>query len=588
MDIRFEGKYKSITSFNWSDIPSLAVITGPNGTGKSQLLQLIYNSIVNNDQHEKVSIINKDIDPHEVIFIKSEWQLQNTNPVSLSTVQMQMDEYYNLFVHENHTSPHRLGQAKLYHAFQEVLRKTGKSQNDISQVEFYNYFPEVLLIEQESQLSQKIGELFYNYRLYEIDSVIKKMAEDDIKNEIGEKPWVVLREIIRESKLPFDINDPSNSGVKDSFQLKLTHQILKEEVNFNDLSSGEKVLFSLVFYLYNSQEKRIFPKLMLLDEPDAHLHPSMSQQFMNVVKNVLVDKFGVQVIMTTHSPATVALSKEDYIYTINPTTRVIEKTTKDSALSILTKDIPSFSILYENRRQVFVESDNDVSYYEKIYGYLKELLVPEISLSFISSGDTRTDKHGGKIANCNQVINVTTLLREAGNKFVYGIIDWDLNKKEEENYIKINGKEERYSIENLIFDPLLVSFLLIRLKVGGFINIDNDFKYSNIKKLTQTQLQQIVDHFLDLVKGTLFDDGLKDIVECEYVNGIKLTLPKWYLQYNGHELEDALINIFNELNSIKKKSESLLKLEIIDKIMYDFEDYIPMAFLSTFKDIQTT
>lgn len=41
MNIKFEGEYKSIKNFKWNNIPSLAILTGLNGSGKSQLLELI-------------------------------------------------------------------------------------------------------------------------------------------------------------------------------------------------------------------------------------------------------------------------------------------------------------------------------------------------------------------------------------------------------------------------------------------------------------------------------------------------------------------------------------------------------------------
>ena len=42
MDIRLvSGSYKSITQFDWLDIPPFAVVTGPNGYGKTQMLELI-------------------------------------------------------------------------------------------------------------------------------------------------------------------------------------------------------------------------------------------------------------------------------------------------------------------------------------------------------------------------------------------------------------------------------------------------------------------------------------------------------------------------------------------------------------------
>lgn len=47
---------------------------------------------------------------------------------------------------------------------------------------------------------------------------------------------------------------------------------------------------------------------------DAHLHPSMTVQFLDVISEVLVRKHGVRVIMTTHSPSTVALAPEGAIF----------------------------------------------------------------------------------------------------------------------------------------------------------------------------------------------------------------------------------------------------------------------------------
>src|SRR5690349_3868656 len=153
MEIKFEGKYKSITSFNWPDIPEFVVITGPNGTGKSQLLDLIHNTIINNQKETaRVSIIGQTIRPNEITYLKGEWQLQNTGNVSLYTIQKQMDAHFNNFRQGNYRQ-HQEGQTKLFYAFQDILRKTGKQHNTISKEEFNENFPEIL-IEQESQISQ--------------------------------------------------------------------------------------------------------------------------------------------------------------------------------------------------------------------------------------------------------------------------------------------------------------------------------------------------------------------------------------------------------------------------------------------------
>ncbi len=82
MELKFDGKYKSITSFHWTDIPDFVVLTGPNGTGKSQLLDLIYNSLTNiQGTTDKVTLIGKTFEPEEVTFLKGEWELQNSGHV---------------------------------------------------------------------------------------------------------------------------------------------------------------------------------------------------------------------------------------------------------------------------------------------------------------------------------------------------------------------------------------------------------------------------------------------------------------------------------------------------------------------------
>mgnify|MGYP006183719209 CR=1 FL=1 len=120
--------------------------------------------------------------------------------------------------------------------------------------------------------------------------------------------------------------------------------------------------------MYNSQEKNVFPKLLLLDEPDAHLHPSMSQQFLNVIKNVLVDKFDVQIIMTTHSPSTVILAPNDSIYEMSRVEpRIRRCVSKNHAVSLLTSGLVYVG---EGTKYFLVEDNDDVAFYSFVYNQL--------------------------------------------------------------------------------------------------------------------------------------------------------------------------------------------------------------------------
>ncbi len=174
MDIKFTGKYKSITAFEWSDIPKFAVITGPNGTGKSQLLKLIYNTVIKNPQEkERVTIENETIQRHEISFIQSEWELKNTTGTSIVNIIKQQNKYYDLFKQHRTYSNRLLYQQefdlekiKLYAIFSDIYRKIGKAISNISQEEFNEILPD-FFIENELLLTQKIEETFSNYRLSE-------------------------------------------------------------------------------------------------------------------------------------------------------------------------------------------------------------------------------------------------------------------------------------------------------------------------------------------------------------------------------------------------------------------------------------
>ncbi|MBK9356820.1 MAG: ATP-binding protein [Bacteroidales bacterium] len=142
-------------------------------------------------------------------------------------------------------------------------------------------------------------------------------------------PWELLNQVFSISNLPFEIDNPThilidfdiknlNSYFKPDpkymYSIKLTHKLLNKTIDFKDISSGEKTIMSLAFLHYYAQKKKSYKKLLLLDEPDAHLHPSLTKQFLEVVDKFLIKQYGAKVIMTTHSPSTIGLCDEDSIF----------------------------------------------------------------------------------------------------------------------------------------------------------------------------------------------------------------------------------------------------------------------------------
>ena len=90
MDIRLvEGQYKSISSLDWHGIPPFAVITGANGAGKTQLLELIAHRAgvfvqppgAFNPRHQSPETFNArldcsiHLDAQNTVFLRSYWEM---------------------------------------------------------------------------------------------------------------------------------------------------------------------------------------------------------------------------------------------------------------------------------------------------------------------------------------------------------------------------------------------------------------------------------------------------------------------------------------------------------------------------------
>ena len=67
---------------------------------------------------------------------------------------------------------------------------------------------------------------------------------------------------------------------------------------FRNLSSGDKIVLLTITKLVESVEERT---LVLMDEPEAHLHPPLLAALIRAVSNLLINRNGVAIV-ATHSP----------------------------------------------------------------------------------------------------------------------------------------------------------------------------------------------------------------------------------------------------------------------------------------------
>lgn len=598
MKLDFKIEYHCLAPFE-IELPDFTVITGVNGSGKTRLLSLLQykNSIQQRDSILELTEDSINLFPRQYIASNS-FSPHRENHETRENVKSYTTDLWNNFrsfqqnrsVKTWETIEDTNYSASIKKGIYEVAKLANKPVKDLIENDFYDYAP-LTYLDPDNVFYKNLALLFNIYR-NKLDRNqykqflaqnkgyinIEYLTDDAFIQKFGEPPWDFLNKIIDKINLGYHIILPDIADNDKPYELKFINNITGDEIPFTGLSSGENVLMALALALYNASSHLEFPKVLLLDEPDASLHPSMTKQLLDVIEEVFVKNKGLKVLMSTHSPSTVALAPEESLFVMNKIEHKLEKTSKDKALRILTEGVPSLSINYENRRQVFVESENDVYFYGKLYDKLKNYLIPEISLNFISSGI-------GNTGNCEQVKKVVNQLASFGNRYIFGIIDWDLNNNEND-YVKVLGKDKRYSIENYIFDSILIAAYLLRERfiTREDLYLNNNETYADFKNLSQIQLQTISDFITNKIQSLVNPtDAAKFTVK--YLSGMELEVPQWYLIQQGHNLENHIKNAFPQLQRFR--DEGTLKKEIINKVVDDIPELIPLDILELFQLIQT-
>ncbi len=260
--------------------------------------------------------------------------------------------------------------------------------------------------------------------------------------------------------------------------------------------------FAFAVYFASDQRQIISrPKLLLLDEVDAPLHPSMCRNLLATIQEVLVKQHNLCVIMTTHSPSTVAMASEEAVHVMRPGEPGIHKVSRDAALRDLTAGVPTLSLKNDGRRQVFVESPKDVSIYEAAYSVTKDVVASELSPNFIATGATSlTGFHTN--TGCDAVRRIVGDLRSAGAEHTIGLLDWD-GKNRPSSGIIILAEGKRNGLESVFFDPLLLLSAVARHVGLAAIAYPwpTGATYLIIRELTFQQLQDAIDAIQSSILG---------------------------------------------------------------------------------------
>lgn len=537
--IRIEGRHGSLSNLEWRGVPPFAVITGVNGTGKSQFLEVIAAShgatpgrddpqrALSHPLGARAHIEGASFATGEVFHTYGEW--------ARIIGGVTTEEHVKEVVRGLYTSG---GKSIL----QAIAARSGIDVEDaagLSREEFVNHLTPGLVWahawNNAPLTTHTLAFLFLSYRLFERDALGKGASEEEIRGLYGDPPWCLLNEILETSGLPFRVDRPepirpTSLAYETNFELRLRDVESGIEVPFWGLSSGERVIMSSVFWQYNARTTGGQYKLLLLDEPDAHLHPSLTRRFLEVIRKVFVEERGVRVIMTTHSPSTVSFVPEESLFEMRRTEPRIEPVqSKERAVAVLTG---GFVAVQEATQIVLVEGKEDPPFYNQVWDLLKERssisepgpLDPFPGLAFV---------HGqGK----NVVEQMVPQMRSRGLTGFHGIIDKDLGNAPSPGVHVL----DRNGMENYLLDPLNV-WVTLHLQDEAFAVTSVEVprgRSSHVRDLPENLLQQIANAVLRKVESSLthLDNDEKTEEKIVFANGKLLSYPRWFLYRDDKEI----------------------------------------------------
>lgn len=542
------GQYKSIGRFEWREIPPLAVLTGVNGSGKSHLLELIYRHLRGAlDAYSPEIRLDSGplpILPAEVVLVSSDMAVADVAVLDPTEYMRQVERTFEAVHSDVHSG-------RFDQLLAEMNRRAGFMVESVSLDEFQRYLPpDFAMYPAADNVLEGLTTAFLQYRMSMFNLwEHEHLSGEAIRQRLGAPPWEVLNEVLAATQFRYRVISPEGTTLISRYTLRLRAEDGTELLP-SELSSGEKVILSLVMWLYRSKHYNRFPKLLLLDEPDAHLHPSLTRDFLDAIRTVLVERYGVRVILTTHSPSTVALAPEGSVFEMRRNEpRITRAASQAKTVALLTAGLIAVG---PSTRYVLVEDEDDSRFYSEVDELIREAaarddtldyaLAPGVAFVPASTGRGATKTGGGK----NQVGGWLTKLQQVGLDAVFqGLIDRDDANASGPGLHVLS----RYSLENYLLDPIVVFAALAaheRAPAVAGITVRAGDEHT-LRDRAPEELQRIADVVFSAIQphlGTL-DKAETELTDVTFIGGPTLRYPKWLLQRQGKALQQRIQAAFS-------------------------------------------
>lgn len=336
-----EGEDKPELSFKVSPDSTpptnMHALIGRNGTGKTTLLNSMALSIITNNQSGNMAFYDKDENSY--------WD----------EGEKIADDYFSGLV---------LTAFSVFDSYDEFIKKQKDNKK-------YNYigFREIL---NDGALNLKSVDELHD----EFASALADCFSNDYKRE----RWTDAINILKLSDGTFDegINMLNHSlgELQNKSDEKLEEKLKNEAVKvIKNMSAGHSVVLLAITKLVAYVEEKT---LILIDEPETHLHPPLLSAFIRALSNLLDNRNGVAII-ATHSPIVLQEIPRSCVWKISRSGDVFSHSrpnieTFGENISTLTREIFGLDVLKSGFHQLLLQSVEEGKNYDDIIKNYKNKL----------------------------------------------------------------------------------------------------------------------------------------------------------------------------------------------------------------------
>lgn len=221
------------------------------------------------------------------------------------------------------------------------------------------------------QPNPSLGTCYFYVGLKKENKFLKEL--DDIHQDfIQAIKYCVSQPLKRErwikaiNRLESDENFASME-LKDLVNLSSDDLSNKAHMTIREMSSGHAVVLLTITRLVATVEEKT---LVLIDEPESHLHPPLLSAFVRALSELLHDRNGVSII-ATHSPVVLQEVPKSCVWKINrvgsiTTARRPETETFGENVGVLTREVFGLEVVKSGFHDLLVKSVGDGHTYDQI------------------------------------------------------------------------------------------------------------------------------------------------------------------------------------------------------------------------------